>query len=80
MNLYIVRTNYMDSGIYGIYSSMRRAQQAMEHFLKEDENIIGMTQTDPYAWLFTTKANEQFGVEIIHDVLDYEFVEGVIKG
>lgn len=73
MIVYIVRTDYMTSGIYGVYSSMRRAQLAMEHFLKEDENIISIEPNDAYAYLFHTKSGEQFGVEIMYDVVDYEF-------
>lgn len=73
MIVYIVRTDYMTSGIYGIYSSMRRAQLAMEHFLNEDENIVSIESNDAYAYIFHTKNGEQFGVEIMYDIVDYEF-------
>ena len=79
MNLYIVRTNYLNCGIYGVYSTLRRAQLALEDFLKEDDNIVTMEKTDPYTWLFTTKIGEQFSVEIIHDILDYEFKARIIE-
>lgn len=79
MNLYVVRTNYLHQGFYGIYSTLRRAQKAMEHFLAEDDNIVSMIKTDAYEWQFTTVAGEQFGVDIIHDVLDYDFEDGTIK-
>jgi hypothetical protein len=58
---------------------MKRAQLAMEYFLKEDENIVAMIKTDAYEWQFTTVEGEQFGVEIVYDELDFEFVEGMIK-
>ena len=79
MNLYVVRTNYLHQGFYGIYSTLRRAQRAMEHFLAEDENIVAMIKSDAYEWQFTTVAGEQFEVDIVHDVLDYEFEEETIK-
>ena len=79
MSLYIVHSNYLLSGIYGVYSTMKRAQLAMEHFLLEDSNIISIDKSDAYAYTFTTIAGEQFGVEICYDVLDFEFTEGVIK-
>lgn len=79
MVLYIVRTDYLNNGFYGVYSSMKRAQLAMEYFLEEDENIVAIEPSDPYAFTFTTAAGEQFGVEIVYDELDFEFVEGMIK-
>lgn len=79
MVLYIVRTDYLNNGFYGVYSSMKRAQLAMEYFLKEDENIVAIEPSDPYAFTFTTAAGEQFGVEIVYDELDCEFVEGMIE-
>ena len=78
MNLYIVCTQYLPNGFYGIYSTLRRAQKAMEHFLAEDENIVSLIKSDAYEWQFTTVAGEQFGVNIVHDILDYDFEEGVI--
>lgn len=78
MNLYIVRTEYLNQGFYGVYSTLRRAQIAMEHFLEEDENIVATTKTDAYSWQFTTAIGEQFGVEIVYDVLDWEFQEEII--
>jgi len=79
MNLYVVHTNYLSQGFYGIYSNLRRAQKAMEHFLTEDENIVSMIKTDAYEWQFTTVEGEQFGVDIVHDVLDYDFEKGFIE-
>lgn len=79
MAIYVVRTNYLNNGFFGVYSSMKRAQLAMEHFLKEDENIVAIESSDPYAFTFTTAAGEQFGVEIVYDELDFEFVEGMIE-
>jgi hypothetical protein len=58
---------------------MKRAQLAMEHFLEEEENIVSVEQSDPYAYTFMTAAGEQFGVEIVYEIMDYEFNEGIIK-
>ena len=79
MVIYVVRTNYLNTGFFGVYSSMKRAQLAMEYFLQEDENIVAIESSDPYAFTFTTAAGEQFGVEIVYDELDFEFVEGMIE-
>ena len=62
MAIYVVFSNYFRSGVFGTYSSVKRARIAFEHFLAEDE-----------------ENGETFGAEICHDVLDYEFVEGICK-
>jgi len=79
MAIYVVFSDYFHSGVFGTYSSVKRARIAFEHFLAEDENIVAFEDTGDYGYLFTTRKGEQFGAEIDFDVLDAEFVEGLCK-
>jgi hypothetical protein len=79
MTIYIVFSNYFDSGVFGTYSSVKRARIAFEHFLAEDEDIVAFEDLGGYSYQFTTKNGETFSAEIDFDVLDAEFVEGVCK-
>ena len=79
MTIYVVFSNYFDSGVFGTYSSVKRARIAFEDFLANDENIVAFEDLGGYSYQFTTENGETFGAEICHDVLDYEFVEGICK-
>lgn len=79
MAIYVVFSNYFDSGVFGTYSSVKRARIAFEHFLAEDEDIVAFEELDSYSYQFTTQRGETFGAEIGFDVLDAEFVEGICK-
>lgn len=79
MSIYIVTTNYFNNGVFGTYSSVKRARIAFEHFLAEDENIVAFEDLGGYSYQFTTKSGVTFGAEIDFDVLDAEFVEGICK-
>ena len=79
MTIYIVVSNYFLSGVFGTYSSIKRARIAFEHFLTEDEDIVTFEDIGNYSYQFTTKSGATFGAEIDFDVLDAEFVEGVCK-
>lgn len=79
MAIYVVFSDYFHSGVFGTYSSVKRARIAFEHFLAEDENIVAFEDTGDYGYLFTTRKGEQFGAAIDFDVLDAEFVEGICK-
>ena len=79
MAIYVVFSNYFNSGVFGTYSSIKRARIAFEDFLANDEDIVAFEDIDGYAYQFTTKIGETFGAEIAFDVLDAEFVEGVCK-
>lgn len=79
MTIYVVSTTYFNSGVFGTYSSVKRARIAFEHFLAEDENIVAFEDLGNYCYQFTTKSGETFGAEIDFDILDAEFEEGICK-
>jgi len=79
MVIYIVFSNYFYGGVFGTYSSIKRARIAFEDFLASDENIVAFEDLDGYSYQFTTKNDETFGAEIDFDVLDAEFAEGICK-
>lgn len=79
MVIYVVFSNYFDSGMFGIYSSVKRARIAFEDFLANDEDVLAFEILDGYSYQFTTANGETFNAEINFDVLDAEFVEGTCK-
>ena len=79
MVIYVVFSNYFDSGMFGIYSNVKRARIALENFFANDEDILAFEDLDGYSYQFTTKTGKTFSAEIDFDVLDAEFVEGVCK-
>ena len=79
MSIYVVFSNYFKSGVFGTYSSVKRARIAFEDFLANDEDIVAFEDVGNYSYQFTTKIGETFGAEIDFDVLDAEFVEGICK-
>ena len=79
MSIYIVTTNYFNSGVFGTYSSIKRARVAFEHFVAEDEDIVSFEDFGDYSYQFTLKNGKTFRAEIEFDVLDAEFVEGICK-
>ena len=79
MAIYVVFSNYFHSGVFGTYSSIKRARIAFENFLAEDEDIVAFEELEGYSYQFTTKIGETFGAEIDFDILDSEFVHGTCK-
>ena len=79
MAIYVIFSKYFNSGVFGTYSSVKRARIAFESFLAEDENIVAFEDVDDYSYQFTTKSGETFNAEIDFDVLDAEFTEGICK-
>ena len=79
MNIFVITSNYFDSGVFGTYSTSRRARIALENFFATDENIVSFNDVDNYAYQFTTKNGETFGAEIYWDLLDDEFEERICK-
>ena len=79
MGVYIVTTNYFESNVFGIYSSIKRARIAFEQFIAEDENIVAFEDTSNYSYFFTTRSGAQFSAEIMWNEIDAEFEDGLIK-
>lgn len=80
MTIYIITTNYFYSGVFGSYSSIKRARIAFKNFLTSYKDIVSFEDIDGYAYQFTTERGETFGAEIISDLLDSEFEEGLCEG
>ena len=79
MDLYVVVCSYYYTGIFGVYSTIKRARIAFEDAIANDENIVAYEDIDGYAYRFTTASSETFGAEICADSLDMEFEEGICK-
>ena len=79
MDLYVVVCSYYYTGIFGVYSTIKRARIAFEDAIANDENIVAYEDIDGYAYRFTTTSGETFGAEICTDYLDVEFEEGICK-
>ena len=79
MTVWVVRSNYSMNGYFGIYSSARRARKAILSYLERASDIIAFEETDAYCYTFTTNKGEQFAIEILTDMIDWEFVEGYIE-
>ena len=79
MGIYIVSTTYLYNGVFGIYSSLKRARIALEYFLANDKDVKSIENLGYYRYQFTTKSGKIFKAEISFDILDAEFVEGICK-
>ena len=70
MTVYIVLTNFYDENVYGVYSSLLKAQQAIKDFIEETKNYwINIEDTHNYAYLLTDKKEETYYFEIVQDNL-----------
>ena len=79
MDLYIIVCSYYYTGVFGAYSTIKRARIAFENAIANDENIVAFEDIEGYAYQFTTKTGKTFKAEICFDVLDAEFEDGTIK-
>ena len=79
MTVYVITTPYMDNNFFGTYSTLKRARIVLEDALANDENIVAFEDVGNYCYTFTTKAGEQFGAEILWDLVDAEFEAGTVK-
>ena len=76
MSIFVI---IMNNNFFGAYSSVKRARSALENFLANDENVTSVEDLGNYCYSFTTKGGEKFNAEIMWDVLDAEFEEGIVK-
>ena len=79
MDLYVVVCSYYYTGIFGVYSTIKRARIAFEDAIANDENIVAFEDIEGYAYQFTTIDGRTFKAEICYDVLDMEFEEGKVE-
>lgn len=79
MTIWVVRSNYSQNGYFGVYSSALRARKAILYYFEHADDITAFEETDAYCYTFTTNKGEQFAIEILTDMVDWEFVEGFIE-
>lgn len=79
MNIFVVCSNYFETGCFGTYSTLKRARTAIEHFFKNNPEIASFEDIGDYTYEIHTKNGETFGVEIAFDSLDYEFMTGELE-
>ena len=79
MNIYVVISNFFDTGLFGTYTTIKRARMGIEHYFREEPNIVSFEDIGDYTYMISTRNGETFAVEIVSDFLDYEFVNGEIK-
>ena len=79
MRIFTVISNYYGEGLFGSYTSIKRARKALEFYLSESDDIVTVVDNNDYTYQITTLAGEKFSVKIISDSLDWEFEEGIIK-
>ena len=79
MNVYVITTPYLNNNFFGTYSTIKRTRIALENFLASDENVVGFEDLGDYCYQVTTKDGAVFGAEILWDVVDAEFIEGIVK-
>lgn len=77
MSVYVVFSTYFIGGMFGIYSSIRRARIAFEDFLANDENIVAFEDLGNYSYCFTDTDGVTYKAEITFEGVDDEFREGI---
>lgn len=78
MTIYTIVSNYFENGLFGSYTSLKRARKAFETMLNEADDIFMWEDSGNYHYIFSTIRGEEFGAEILVDELDFEFNHGVI--
>ena len=79
MNIYVVVSNFFDTGLFGSYTTLKRARMAIEHYFHEEPNIMAFEDIGDYTYGIRTQDDTVFYVEIVSDYLDYEFTHGELK-
>lgn len=79
MNIFVITSDFFDTGLFGSYTTLKRARMAIEHYFHEEPNIVSFEDIGDYTYVFYTQDGSPFYVEIASDCLDYEFISGKIK-
>lgn len=77
--IYIVTSNFFTTGVFGVYSSVKRARVAFEDYLTNNADIVSFEDDNDYGYQFTTERGEIFGAEICVGYVDHEFETGYIE-
>ena len=80
MNIYVIISNFFDTGLFGSYTTLKRARMAIEHYFHEEPNIVAFEDIGDYTYMIRAQDGTMFYVEIVSDYLDYEFARGELKG
>ena len=79
MNIFVITSEFFDTGLFGTYTSIKRARMAIEYYFREEPNIVSFEDIGDYTYEIHTRDGDTFYVEIVSDYLDYEFARGVLK-
>lgn len=79
MNVFVIISDFFDTGLFGAYTTMKRARMAIEHYFHEEPNIASFEDVGDYTYEIHTQNGVMHTVEIASDLLDYEFVSGELK-
>lgn len=79
MNVFVIISDFFDTGLFGTYSTIKRARMALEHYFREEPNIKYFEDVGDYTYEIHTQDGEMFFVEIESDYVDYEFARGELK-
>lgn len=79
MNIFVITSDFFDTGLFGSYTTLKRARIAIEHYFYEEPNIVSFKDIGDYTYEIHTKDGTVFYVEITSDCLDYEFTSGKLK-
>lgn len=70
MSVFVVVTKYYDDGFLGVFSSIKKAREAIELVFEEDDEIVDWEDCGDYTYLFVTKNGERNFFSIVSDVID----------
>lgn len=79
MNIFVITSNFFDTGLFGSYTTLKHARIAIEHYFHEEPNIVSFEDIGDYTYEIHTQDGATLYVEIASDYLDYEFVRGELK-
>lgn len=79
MDIFVIVTNYLDSGFFGTYSTIKRARIVLEKYFNSDDNIAFFMDTGDYTYRIIAKNGAEYYAEICYDRLDAEYESGMIK-
>ena len=79
MDIFVIVTNYLDSGFFGTYSTVKRARVVLEKYFNSDDNIASFEDIGDYTYRIIAKSGAEYYAEICYDRLDAEYENGMIK-
>ena len=79
MNIFVIISDYFDSGLFGTYSTISRARKVIETFFNEEPEIESYEDIGDYTYKFTATNGEKYTAEILYDCLDAEYEAGMVK-